>query len=213
MSAETVHSDVVLHLEEGVTVKPFEGSRRFLPVNLAEFLNISHSAFPFPSEEPVLTRSLEFAGISGQLIAVVSSRIGTQEVETPLGPVKTEIEFNNGIVEVKQIPLFLRLLFNLQSVADVEKLLYNRAVFELGDRRYVVKYGLERPGVTTENFIQGLEDFKSLPAIGANLWSLQTYQPTVVALPYDLDRVSQVGLGVIDFRKKHLPNKTLELPL
>ncbi len=184
-------TETLINLERGRKVKPFEGKKEFLPVDFEELLNVLHS---MPQEVPVLTTDLEFEGVKGSLSAVASSRVGTEKAQTPLGPVKTEIEHNNKLVTVKQVPLYLRLVFEIESFQDWQKLLNNSAMLELGDKQYLVSYHIQDLGITVAEFEKSLHTFKKIPAIGRFLIDLETYRPERPILPYDLDRLSQVGL-------------------
>ncbi len=181
--------ETLLHLEKGQRVKPFEGQTEFLPVNLGKLLDIYHSGL-HAQEENVLQTGVEFQGIKGMLAAVVSSRLGTYNPQTPLGDAKAEIDYSNGWDEVKSLPVSLSLLFQIESMKHWSDLLSDRAFFELGNERYVVKYHLEAIGMTVGQLQEGLDNFKVLPAIGA-LYFTETLRPATVVLPYDVARLSQ----------------------
>jgi hypothetical protein len=182
-------AETLIHLERGKTVKPFEGKRNFLPVDLVELLDVYRSPH-FTKEESVLTADVEFDRIGGQVAVVASPRIGAEQAQTPLGTVRTEIAFEDGAVNVKQVPLRLRLDFWFQSMEDWQKLLDSRAAFTLGSETYPVQYHLESLGATPEKIHQSLKDFKILPANG-RLAVPQTYNPARVLLPYDVSRIAQ----------------------
>lgn len=179
--------ETVLYLEKGQKVRPFEEKTEFLPVEWNNLLDVNQR-HDYARYEPVLTTNVEFEGIVGQVALMASSRIGTNKAETPLGEVKLEIEFTNGMAVVRQIPLSLRLDFELLSTNDWQRLLDNRAAFELGSKRYSPRYHLENFGKDT---IQKLDQYKMMPAFGDILLSAETYKPTPVLLPYDLSRLCQ----------------------
>lgn len=183
-------AETLLRLERGQKVRPFEGKTGFLPADLVGLLDVSRLPI-FPYEEPVLTTDVEFEGVKGQVAVTASSRIGTDKARTPLGIVKTEIDFTDEVAIVREIPLHLRLAFELHSMQDWQKLLCNRAVFQLGSERFRVRYHLETLDMTVERFEEGFRDFKILPAFGSTLLIPATYSPARVLLPYDVGRLSQ----------------------
>lgn len=178
----------LVHLERGQTIKPFEGRTEFLPVDLVELLS-KNSASPFSTNEPVLSTDVIFEGVGGQLLVAAHSRIVIAGAETPLGKVKTDIEHDDEVTVVREVPLHLQLEFWVNSREEWQRVLENRAVFSLGNNTYPVKYHLESADMTGGKLQQAFETYKTLPAIGS-LVMPESYRPARVLLPYDVGRLS-----------------------
>lgn len=189
-------SETLLHLEKGQRVSPFEGKTEFLPVDFEELLKASYNSH-FPKEEPVLTTGVEFEGVRGMVSLVASSRIDTERASTPLGPVMTEIEYTDSEVIVRQIPLQIRLFFELHSQQDWQKLLSNRIIFDMENDRYLVRYNHQENRMTVLEFEKALADFKVLPAI-SYLVDLRRLSRAHPLLPLNLSSLSGIGMTVSD---------------
>lgn len=187
MSIETVK------LEPGKAVKPFENHEKFLPVDFEEFF--SHNLIG-STPMTVLSADIDFDGIPGSIALSVNNNITNRSNHSePLGSVKLDIDFRRGQTRIKEVPLNLSIIFQMESPEKFDNLMKYIPAFNLSEEKYYVIYHHESIQISPERMREKILDWKCLPVIGVNLTKAEDYFKTRcyidVLLPYNLNQVSE----------------------
>lgn len=116
-----MQTESLIKVPPGETIFPF-ANQALKQVDLADYYRRFNSRTPNWSEA-LLQAGIEFEEVTG-LLSVHASAAAYNLVRaiTPMGPVKIEVENNNGHMEVKSLPLFVNLSWNITSLTEFNRI-------------------------------------------------------------------------------------------
>lgn len=189
-----------LQLQSGKIVKPFEGLAEFKPVDWGEFL----SPYIHPPRTAVLLqRDTEFLGRPGYVAAIARASLPYPNFNTlyPMGSVGVDVRYDETGVEVKQIPLYLELGFQVESLDQLRELTQFVPRVEINGRTLYARHRHEDAPAQYEEAVRSWTTEHSTPAwvtyVGFRMRQDLDHS-MCPPLPYDLPRLQkEVGLEMI----------------